>query len=264
VNSDFWDAVWRALTQWRLAWLLTAANLIETRRLNKLALLTPFLSVLLQTAFLGLIYRALLGMPLATYLPYLAVSLALWQAFANFLTNAAVYNEIINRHMSFTRLSPYTLHLAGLFETILLLIAKLAAALIVIVVLGRASLAVRGLPSAILGLLALGALLFFLGILAAYSLDRYRILKALLPQVLFFAFLATPVLWPKEQLGGLSWLAEWNPLYHGLEVVRVPLLEGTTPWISMLVVLLVTAALALACTAAHRLNREMIVFRWVA
>jgi ABC-type polysaccharide/polyol phosphate export permease len=243
--------------------LLTAASIVETRRLNKLALLTPFFSVVLQTAFLGIIYQALLDVPLTIYLPYLAISLALWQGFANFLTTAGVYNDIINRHMSFPRLSPYTLHLAGLFETMLLLLAKLAAALLVIMAIGEPKLAIEGLPWAALGFLELAILLFLLGILAAYLLDRYRILKALLPQALFVAFLATPVLWQKGQLGR-SWIANWNPLYHGLEVVRAPLLGGTLPGRSMLVVLLLAVVLAAGCALAHSRNREMIAFRWVA
>lgn len=260
----FLGSVRRALSQWRIALLLARASLVETRRLNRLALLTPFLSVLLQVIFLGFVYREVFGVSLSVYLPYLALSLALWQSFASFLTAASHYHDTIHRHLSFTQLSPYTLHLAGLIETMMLLGAKLAAALIVILLAGGGEQAVTGLPFAVLGTLALAVLLFPLGVCAAYLLDRFRILKALLPQFLFLAFLLTPVLWQEEQLGQSRWVADWNPLTHGLEIVRGPLLHGAMPWTSLLVVLLIASLLALAGRFLHRHSRESVAFRWVA
>lgn len=262
--ENFIHSLRLAFSQWRVAGLLAGANVTETRRLNRIALLTPFLSVLFQAGILGLVYSELLGIDLWSHLPYLAVSLALWQAFANFLAAASLHNDTINRHMSFTRLSPYTFHLAGLFETGLLLGAKLLAACIVVVIAGGNTAPIHGVALAALGLAAIGAFLFFFGILAAHLLDRHRVIKAVMPQLLFLAFLLTPVLWQKEQLTGARWLAEWNPLHHVLEAVRVPLLTGAMPWHSLTIVVTLTLVTAAACRLTHRRNRDLITFRWVA
>jgi lipopolysaccharide transport system permease protein len=263
-NLSYFGALQLCAAQWRLAVLLAQASLAETRRVNKIALLTPFLSVLLQTCFLGLVYSHLLGVDLFAYLPYLAVSLALWQGFSYFVASAAQYNDVIHRHMSFGGLSPYTFHLAALIEGALLLGSKLAAALLVVVVVGRGGPGLLGLIPLLLGFAVFAGFLFFGGILAAYLLDRHRILKAMLPQLLFLAFLVTPVIWQKEQLLRAAWLADWNILHHALEIVRRPLLTGELPWSSLLIVLGFNAVLAAAGGIVHDPNRRMITFRWVA
>ena len=263
-QPSFLTALRLACDQWQLAILLARANIIETRRANRIALLMPFLSVLLQAIFLGGVYSQLLGIDLKDYLPYLAVSLALWQGFAQFLTSASAYNDTIHCHMNFLRLSPYTVHLAGVIDTALALIVRLAAAVLVIIVATRSIPPVSGVALAGLGILALSLLLFFLGVILAYLLDKYRILKAMLPQVLFLAFLITPVVWQRQQLAKSTWLVDSNPLYHGLEVVRAPLLTGAMPWNSFAVVLFLALALCAACGPAHRLNRELVIFRWIA
>jgi ABC-type polysaccharide/polyol phosphate export permease len=144
------------------------------------------------------------------------------------------------------------------------MVAKLAAAWIIILFAGSSVNTLHGIALAAVGLIAVHFLLFFLGVLSAYLLDRYRILKAMLPQILFLGFLVTPVVWKKEQLTRSAWLVDYNPLFHGLEVVRSPLLTGTMPWLSMLVVLLTTFLLFAACGFAHSRNRDMIVFRWIS
>jgi ABC-type polysaccharide/polyol phosphate export permease len=253
-----------ALRQIHIAWLFANASIVETRRLNRIALLTPFLSVLVQAGFLGLVYSTLFGVDIASYIPYLAVSLALWQALANFLANAALYNEAINRHLSFTLLSPYTIHLAGLIETFLLLLVKLMAAMLIVMLVAPSRALLTSAPLGALGLAALAVLIFFTGILTAFLLDRFRVLRALQPQLIFLAFLITPVIWHKQQLGRAAWIADYNPIFHALEIVRGPLLGQGMPWVSLGVTLLVAACLAAGAVGIHSANRKMIVFRWVA
>jgi ABC-type polysaccharide/polyol phosphate export permease len=95
-------------------------------------------------------------------------------------------------------------------------------------------------------------------------LDRVRLLRATLPQLLFFAFLVTPILWQKEQLKHAIWLGDFNPLNHMIEIVRMPLLDGTMPLTSFVVVLACTAGFVGLAALTHHANREMIVFRWIA
>ncbi|MDH3579563.1 MAG: ABC transporter permease [Hyphomicrobiales bacterium] len=263
-TQSFFPAIARAVSQWRLAWLFAAANLTEARRVNKIALTTPFLSVLLQVGFLGLVYGALFGADIKHYIPYLAVSLALWHSISVFVTNAVGYNDIANRHLNFTTLSPYTIHLSGLIETILLLLAKMLAACLVVIAIEQGVPAWTNLLMTVIGMIVLALFMFFLGILVAYVFDWFRFLRALLPQLLFLAFLITPVIWQKEQLQRIAWLADFNPLAHVLEIVRAPLLGESLPWTSLGIVIAMTGLMAVLGILVHRANRTLVLFRWVA
>ena len=220
--------------------------------MNRIALTTPFLSVLIQVGFLGLVYSALFGADLENYIPYLAVSLALWHSLSVFVTNAVGYNDIANRHLNFTTLSPYTIHLSGLIETALLLLAKMLAACLVVMAIEQSVPALTNLLMTVLGMIVLALFMFFLGILVAYLFDCFRFLRALLPQLLFLAFLITPVIWQKEQLQKIAWVVEFNPLAHVLEIVRAPLLGGTLPWTSLGIVLAMTGLMAALGILVHR------------
>jgi len=50
----------------------------------------------------------------------------------------------------------------------------------------------------------------------------------------------TPVIWQKEMLGSNQIIAEVNPLYHFITVIRDPLLNGSFPAQSFAVVGIIT------------------------
>ena len=263
LTMSYLNALRVAARQWHIAMLFVRANLTEARRVNRIATLTPFISVLVQAAALGFVYGRLLGISFGDYLPFLSIGLALWQALSSFIVVSGGYNDTINRHLTFTSLSPYTVHLAGLAETMVLLVAKLLAAFVVIAVVGKPLVLLRGLPIALAGVALVAVFLFFLGIVTAYVVDGLRIVRALLPQVLFLALLVTPVLWQKEQLVSSQWIVDFNPLSHVIGAIRTPLLTGQTPWLSFVVVAGMAAVLAVIGLWTHRANRSLIVFRWV-
>jgi lipopolysaccharide transport system permease protein len=56
-------------------------------------------------------------------------------------------------------------------------------------------------------------------------------------QIVFFV---TPIMWKPELLRGRAYIADLNPFYHLLEIVRAPLLGGLPSANSYLAVLLIT------------------------
>jgi len=66
-----------------------------------------------------------------------------------------------------------------------------------------------------------------LGMLAA----RYRDLRFLIPNFSNLLFFVTPLYWKVENLGPHRWIADYNPLYNLVSLVRVPLMGGSpTEW----------------------------------
>jgi lipopolysaccharide transport system permease protein len=60
----------------------------------------------------------------------------------------------------------------------------------------------------------------YLGMISARFRDVPQIVSSS-TQVIFFL---TPVLWKPELLGRHRYIADWNPFYHLIEIVRAPLL----------------------------------------
>jgi lipopolysaccharide transport system permease protein len=91
----------------------------------------------------------------------------------------------------------------------------------------------------------------FLGMLCL----RFRDMVPLVSNLVQIAFFLTPVMWRKEMLGRYQWAADFNPLYHFLEVVRAPLL-GAQPsaasWAWVLGVTLAGYALTIVFLSRYR------------
>lgn len=75
--------------------------------------------------------------------------------------------------------------------------------------------------------------------IGAYLRDVKHIV-ALLCQV---APLLSPIVWRREQLGNYSWVAEFNPVYHYVEIVRAPIVDDYIPTTSFIICLAGSAIL---------------------
>ena len=90
-----------------------------------------------------------------------------------------------------------------------------------------------------------------LGLLSA----RYRDIPQIITSLAQLLFFITPIFWRPEMLSTNRWIADWNPIFHLIELVRAPLLGNPVPATSWLVALAVTLSgwlFALAFFARYR------------
>ncbi len=100
------------------------------------------------------------------------------------------------------------------------------------------------------------------GTLVGMFASRYRDLRFLLPNLSSLLFFLTPVYWRVDSLGPKEWIAEFNPLYNMISLIRRPLLGemATTGNWGYSFALLVAGLLA--CAIFFPLFRRRIPF-WV-
>lgn len=89
---------------------------------------------------------------------------------------------------------------------------------------------------------------------------RYRDLARLMQALVQVAFLATPIIWTADALDQHSYIADLNPLYHLIEIVRAPLL-GQEPYALSWAVAATMAGIGwLLALALYRRTRHRIAF----
>ena len=76
--------------------------------------------------------------------------------------------------------------------------------------------------------------------------------------------LITPIFWPTGKLVNYSWVYEYNPIYHVIEIIRQPLLTGVWPVRSIVVVAIIAFIGFVLSNLLYRKNKELIVFRWLS
>lgn len=259
LERAIWD-VHAGFGQWRLAAALARLDIRNRYRGSVLGPLWMTLSTAVTIAGVGLVFSGVFGLPLAEYLPFLAVSLLLWNMLNLIVQDACgsfIGAEGIIRQMPL----PYTIHvLRCLFRN-----ALVAAHSLPLIVLVFAMFGLLPGPEALFSLLGLALIAltsFALALLLGMICARFRDVQQIVASVMQLAFLVSPIIWKPELLQGrIVWLYA-NPIYVLLETVRGPLL-GTGAPLSIWLMALAYTAVCCAVAAAFFVRFRARVAFWV-
>lgn len=222
-----WRDVRDAASLWRLCWTL---GWLDIKLRYRGSLLGPFwltLSTAIMVAAMGGIYATLFHMNLHEYLPFLVLSLVLWN-FLGALVADACTGFLQAEGMIRSLRMPYALYAGRLvIRNVLILAHNLVVIVAVFVIFSvvPGPLALLAIPGFLLWLIDALAAAILLGALCA----RFRDIPPIVASIVQMAFFVTPVIWKPELLGpSRQALLPLNPFYCLLEIVRGPLL-GATP-----------------------------------
>ena len=217
---------------WRLAFLL---GWLDIRLRYRGSVLGPFwltLSTAVMVAALGLLYSTLFKIELRSYLPYLTLSLVLWNYLAAVVGDACVGFTQADGIIQAVRI-PFTLFATRVaVRNVLILLHNIVVAVAVFAIfrIWPGADALVALPGLVLWLLDSFAATLLLGTFCA----RFRDIPPIVASVMQIAFFISPIIW-KPELVKDGWWLPLNPFYTLLEVVRAPLLgevPGDYVWLS--------------------------------
>lgn len=258
-----WDDVRQTLQLWRLVWRL---SLLDIRLRYRGSVLGPFwltLSTGVMVAALGVLYSKLMRMDIHTYLPFLSLSLVLWN-FLSALVNEGCLCFTGSEGMIRASRMPLSLHAARVVIRNFLAFAHN----IVIIVLVFAIM--RKVPGPQSYLILPGFLVWFIDGLAVCLLlgafcARFRDIPPIVASVLQIAFFLTPIIWSPAILmhrGIGIVLTTGNPFYALLEIIRGPLLGTPADALTWGVALGYSAVLVLSSAILFALARPRLAY-WV-
>ena len=230
---------------WRLGCLLAWLDIRLRYRGSMLGPLWLTLSTGLMVGAMGTLYAVLWHLPLSDYVPYLAVSLVLWNYLSVLVTDScAAYTQA--EGIIRTVRMPYSLYAGRIVLRNLLVLGHNA------LIVGLVDLLLWTGPGAA-GWLALPAMALWLAdslavaVLFGALCARFRDIPPIATSILQLAFMVSAVIFRPETLGDRQWLLAFNPFFSLLEVLRAPLLGTRPDWP---VYTSATLFSALLCTAA--------------
>lgn len=104
--------------------------------------------------------------------------------------------------------------------------------------------------------------MFSWGLLSAQLSARFRDLRFLLPSLSFLLFLLTPIYWRVELLRDKQWIADYNPLYNLVSLVREPIL-GNAPTATHWIHAIITCAIGILIASVVFINYRRRIPFWV-
>ncbi|RVW00852.1 galactan export ABC transporter permease subunit Wzm/RfbD [Rhodococcus spongiicola] len=184
-----------------------------------------------QATAMGILYSALLNIPLQEFLPYVTVGLIVWALIsASILEGSEVF--IANEGLIKQLPSALSVHVYRLvWRQILLLAHNLLIYVILLVAFGvwrhLSWTSLTAIPA--FGLLILNAL--WVSIVFGIFATRYRDIAPILGSLTLLLFVLTPIMWSTqaleaqgEEVARRAKIAELNPLFHFLDIVRAPMI----------------------------------------
>ena len=182
-------------------------------------------STLVLVLVLGFLYSELLGQNIDDYLPYLGIGLVVWQ-FISTAANEACIVMIGSSHIIKQIPMPLTVHVCRMvWRNFIILMHSLPVVILLMLLFGhRMNWELLYLVPAMV-ILFLNAVWF--GIVFSLLCARYRDVAPIIGNLFQVGFFLTPVMWKVKDLEGRAWIAEFNPFFHLIEIVRGPLLGSS-------------------------------------
>ncbi|WP_461369254.1 ABC transporter permease [Candidatus Darwinibacter acetoxidans] len=223
---------------WRLWSKFGWHDLLSRYRRSWIGPLWLMFTAIIFISALSLVYSSLFNMPLATYVPFVAIGVACWGYIS------AVCSEGVG---VFVEAEPYIRNVRGklfiyvlrvVWRNVLVFLHYFLVAFVVVVILGNPS--VRLLPLATFGLFLLLIQALWVVPLLGVLGTRFRDFQPIIANVLTVGLFVTPVFWFPSSLGARRWIADINPLSGLITIVRDPLLGSAPSPITYLYVAVLT------------------------
>lgn len=235
--------------RWRLWTLL---GWLEIRQRYARSRIGPFwltISMGVVVCSIGLVYGSLFGQTLNEYLPYLAISLVLWNLLTSIVqegSNAYIHNSAYIRQVDTPKLI-YILQVT--WRNLLVFFHNSVIILILFMIYGVKKWSV--LPLFFPGLLVLAINATWMAALSGLLSARFRDFPQIVASMMQIAFYLTPIMFKPESLTKYSYIVDLNPFGYLMNLVRQPLL-GERPalhtWMITLFMAIVGWSLAIGLT----------------
>lgn len=230
----------------------------EIKQRYRRSAIGPFwltLSTGVMVGSMGPLYGRLLGQDIASYFPYLGVGIIVWFLIANLINESCTAFIAAAGYIQQLKL-PFTVHvLRVVYRNLIIFAHNLVIVALILLFYGSAiGWSILLAPLAVF-LIAVNGV--WIGIVLGMLCARFRDVPQIVGSLMQVAFFLTPIMWKPEMLGKYRWAADFNPLTHFLEIVRAPLVTGTTNPSSWAIVLAITAvgyAVALAAFSRFRVR----------
>ena len=257
----FWTAIdqdlFAAFRQWPL-WTMLGWN--DIRLKYRRSTIGPFwitLSMAMFILILGIVYSRIFHIAVTDYLPFLTVGYVTWGFVSQTTTDSCGAFLEGERIIKQIRL-PYAVYVLRVVYRNFIIFLHNVVVFVPVAIIFSVNPGFHGLM-AIPGLVLLYLNLCWVALCLSILNSRFRDLQSIVGTFVQVMLFVTPIMWPLRTLGDATYLAEINPLYHLIDIVRAPLLGQSPETSSWLVAIaLMFPGSAVSMWLLHRASRRLV------
>ena len=249
-----------AVGLWPLWTKLGWNDILYRYRRSILGPLWSTVNVAITVIALGLVYSQILNQPVAVLMPYACAGIIVWGFISSVMLEAGSLFSSSESYIKQVKL-PFWLYVCRfIFSKIVLFAHDLPIYLAVLLYfrIWPGSVALYAIP----GFLLLAINGAFAGLAIGMASARFRDIPRIIASLVQVLFLFTPIIWMPDLLGSRQYLAQGNPVFHLIEIVRAPMLGVMPSVLTIWVTLAITAFNVLVTTFFFLRFRSRIAY-WV-
>ncbi len=246
----------------RMGWVLGKKSYSLIGVGSRLGNLWPTIGLALRIALIGLVFGLVLETRPVDYVPWLATGWAVWGMMAASINNGTAS---LNANKSLMLSLPMRKEVFSIEVVVreLLLLLQNSVLVIGVVLLFDPSLDWKLLLS-VLGMAITAGFLVGLGWIMAPLAARYKDVGPLVSSITGVMFFLLPIMWQPERVENelVQLFLQVNPLYHYLQITRLPLLMEVPTATNYAVAFGLAMVALLIGSHAMRIQRQRIIY-WV-
>lgn len=219
----------------------------DIRQRYRRSVIGPFwlsISTAIMVGALGFVYSGLFNQDITKYLPFVAVGLIVW-GFISTVFNEATTVFVNSEGMLKQIRLPLTVHVCRMVWRNFIIFAHNAVIIVAVMVWAQTPITWELLliPAALLIICFNG---INVGLLLGIFCTRFRDIVQIVASLTQLLFFVTPIMWSPAILSSRdinrNWIAEYNPAYHFIEIIRAPVLGEPILMNSWMVVFAISIA----------------------
>jgi ABC-type polysaccharide/polyol phosphate export permease len=209
----------------RLGWIMGSKDLALIGVGSRLGQWWPTVGLAIRIAFVGSVFSLVLGSRPNDYAPWLATGWAVWGMISSSLTSSSS-TFTVSKGMMLALPIPKEAFVVRVIAKELLLLAQNSLLVIGVVLITGVGIGLE-LLLIIPGLFITSVFLLGVGLILAPLVARFKDFGPFISSIVGVMFFVLPIMWKPENIESeiAHLILGLNPLYHYLQIVRLPLLS---------------------------------------
>jgi ABC-type polysaccharide/polyol phosphate export permease len=211
---------------WRV-WMILGWD--DIRQRYRRSVIGPFwitLSMGMFILLLGIIYSRLFHTDVQTYIPFLSAGFTIWGFMSQSVNESCQAFHESARIIKQIKL-PYSIYLLRVVWRNFIIFLHTVVIFVPVAIIFRVTPTWSTLL-VIPGLFLVCVNVIWVGLVLSILSTRFRDMQPIVGTMVQITMFATPIMWPVTSLSGGTFIAEINPVYHLIDIVRAPML-GSAP-----------------------------------
>ncbi|AWW49198.1 ABC transporter permease [Polynucleobacter paneuropaeus] len=206
------------------SWLFLGFQEIRLRyRRSVLGPIWLTLSTAIFILTLSFLWSSILSSDLKTYVPYFAIGQIIWVWISTSVAESCVGFSLYEGMIKQVKL-PFPIYILRICTKNFIILLHNFVVILIIIVLIFPSVEFFSFLLVIPALLIIQTCIFSVSLFLGIVCTRYRDITQIVTSLMQLMFFFTPIMWFVKSLGSRQWIAEFNPLYHLISIIRLPLL----------------------------------------